>query len=326
MPHTVANHFLESLVTLTQERDSLGLECCMKETLSSLLKLLNLKVLSIEVYRIKDISTLFFSALSAKQDGDDHHDFCQSLMDSYNTSSLQQCQLDNQQLAYLFPLRNQVAHLNAVVAVTIEGAIASQSVVEAIGQLLDVYQNYTNLINDNERDTLTGLLNRKTFDKQINKIMTQLTQSSLRLNDRSVDAHYLAIFDIDHFKKVNDVHGHLIGDEVLLLFSQLMTKTFRETDPLFRFGGEEFVGLFSCAKLNDVEVLLERFRDKLANYAFPQVGRVTVSIGCTRIADKFSPDEYIDKADAALYYAKQHGRNHSFCTYITMCYQHSFIN
>jgi len=68
MPHTVANHFLESLVTLTQERDSLGLECCMKETLSSLLKLLNLKVLSIEVYRIKDISTLFFSALSAKQD------------------------------------------------------------------------------------------------------------------------------------------------------------------------------------------------------------------------------------------------------------------
>jgi len=202
-----------------------------------------------------------------------------------------------------------VAHLNAVVAVTIEGAIASQSVVEAIGQLLDVYQNYTNLINDNERDTLTGLLNRKTFDKQINKIMTQLTQSSLRLNDRSVDAHYLAIFDIDHFKKVNDVHGHLIGDEVLLLFSQLMTKTFRETDPLFRFGGEEFVGLFSCAKLNDVEVLLERFRDKLANYAFPQVGRVTVSIGCTRIADKFSPDEYIDKADAALYYAKQHGRN-----------------
>ncbi|OYZ00199.1 MAG: hypothetical protein B7Y32_05810 [Methylophilales bacterium 16-45-7] len=124
----------------------------------------------------------------------------------------------------------------------------------------------------------------------------------------------MAIFDIDHFKRVNDEFGHLIGDEVLLLFSQMMTKSFRDSDPLFRFGGEEFVGVFGCAQDADIDMVLKRFTDKLQVFNFPQVGRVTASVGYTRLTADSAPSQLVDRADLALYYAKNHGRNRT-CSY-----------
>jgi len=103
---------------------------------------------------------------------------------------------------------------------------------------------------------------------------------------------------------VNDEFGHLIGDEVLLLFSQMMTKSFRETDPLFRFGGEEFVGIFGCAEDSDITAVLKRFTDKLQTFSFPQVGKVTASVGFTKLTDDSAPSQLVDRADLALYYAK----------------------
>jgi diguanylate cyclase (GGDEF)-like protein len=311
LSNNIANHFLESLITLTRERDSLELENCMLKTLGNLLKLIGCDVVSVEVFRLKEISAMFFQALTSAQSTEQpiSTEYCNQLMGSYNTSSYKLCKLDSGEVAHMFPLKNLVAYLNAVVVVKTKNEINSQDTINAICQLLDIYQNYTALINDNERDTLTGLLNRKTFDNKINRIIGQLNHSHMRINDRSVSAHYIAIFDIDHFKKVNDEHGHLIGDEVLLLFSQLMAKSFRDTDPLFRFGGEEFVALFSCAQEKDIETLLTRFNDRLHDFNFPQVGKVTVSIGCVKITGDLMPSQYVDRADMALYYAKNNGRN-----------------
>lgn len=216
----------------------------------------------------------------------------------------------------LYPIKDFAEKVVSVIEITI-----SQQNLEhfdahankAIVMMLEIYQNFTKLMNDNECDTLTGLLNRKTFDSKINKIITQMRTIAKRKEDKSAQFYYLAIFDIDHFKRVNDNFGHLIGDEVLLMFSQLMKQSFRDSDPLFRFGGEEFVGVFGCNHVNDINTILERFRSKMAQFVFPQVGKVTVSAGYTEIQDFDNSSQLIDRADSALYFAKNHGRNQIAC-------------
>lgn len=112
----------------------------------------------------------------------------------------------------------------------------------------------------------------------------------------------------------------MIGDEVLLLLSRLMQDAFRDGDLLFRFGGEEFVGVFSCAEEHDIVMLLDRFKEALAAYVFPQVGQVTISIGCSKMALNVLPNTVLEHADEALYYAKEHGRN-QICYYETLIAQ-----
>jgi diguanylate cyclase (GGDEF)-like protein len=122
-------------------------------------------------------------------------------------------------------------------------------------------------------------------------------------------SNWLAVADIDHFKQVNDTYGHIIGDEVLLLVAQLMRQSFRLGDQLFRFGGEEFVTVLQPVTQDDAQMVLDRFRHNLKNYEFPIVGRVTISIGFTQIHPIDTPTELVGRADQALYFAKQNGRD-----------------
>ncbi len=173
--------------------------------------------------------------------------------------------------------------------------------------LLGFFRNYVLLLNDNQRDHLTGLLNRKSFDDKIMKMILSLSSA----NKRDVDkVHYcLALLDIDHFKRVNDTHGHLLGDEVLLHFAQCMNETFREYDLLFRVGGEEFVVVLRNVDAERAAAVMERFRKVVETHYFPQVGQITASIGVTFIGPADLPGTIIDRADQALYYVKEHGRN-----------------
>ena len=105
--------------------------------------------------------------------------------------------------------------------------------------LAELYGNQLRLIDSRERDQLTGLLNRQAFTN----CFLQLTDSRAAALGSDL---WLAVLDIDHFKRVNDTFGHLIGDEVLLRFARIMECCFRYTDRLFRFGGEEFLVLMRC--------------------------------------------------------------------------------
>ncbi len=175
--------------------------------------------------------------------------------------------------------------------------------------LLDFHQNFLSLLADNERDNLTGLLNRKTLTTQIIKIIRTLQNKHRRTSDKSSEGYCLAVFDIDHFKQVNDSFGHIHGDDVLQLFANLMKDSFRENDQLFRYGGEEFVALLADIDTNQAKIVLDRFRTKIKNYQFPQVGHITASIGVASIRADESPAEATHRADLALYFAKEHGRN-----------------
>ena len=167
--------------------------------------------------------------------------------------------------------------------------------------LADLFANQLRLIESRERDPLTGLLNRQAF-----------TQSYLQLSSGAADqlGHelWLAILDIDHFKRVNDTYGHLLGDEVLLRFARVMENSFRFNDRLFRFGGEEFLVLMRTDGAG-AAVALERFRAAVEAYDFPCVGRVTVSIGFARATAATLAPDLVDVADQALYQAKHAGRN-----------------
>lgn len=185
---------------------------------------------------------------------------------------------------------------------------------------LKVYSNYLTILDESETDTLTGLLNRRTFDNNIEKIIAERSASDgpqtgsgpqhpARRMEGAELPHWLAVMDIDHFKRVNDKFGHLYGDEVLLLFSRNMRHRFRQRDKLFRFGGEEFVVVLDRTSQKNAASVLERFRKAIEDYQFPQVGKVTISIGFVRLDKADVSSSIVGRADQALYYAKDHGRN-----------------
>ncbi|WP_246540605.1 GGDEF domain-containing protein [sulfur-oxidizing endosymbiont of Gigantopelta aegis] len=186
-------------------------------------------------------------------------------------------------------------------------------VLQLVHYLSEIYSNHQLLISLNDKDALTGLYNRKFFDRKMNQLSLESEHQLRRqaeMNKPEISKHsYLAILDIDHFKRINDAYGHLYGDEVLLHFAQQMQKVFRDDDWLFRYGGEEFVVLLKNVGSDMVETILHRFRKHIENYDFPSVGQVTISIGVTQLDNSKMQSEIIDRADNALYYVKEHGRN-----------------
>ncbi len=175
-----------------------------------------------------------------------------------------------------------------------------------IDTILRIMRNHLALLDYGECDTLTGLRNRKTFEASFAKLRQRL-QSIDALPDG--EPSWLGIVDIDKFKSINDTYGHLFGDEVLLLIARLMKQSFRGADQLFRFGGEEFVIVLDRANAAGAEVAFNRLRTTIETHTFPQVGRVTISLGYTQIDPQDAPSICVERADAALYYAKHHGRN-----------------
>ncbi|WP_250208026.1 GGDEF domain-containing protein [Curvibacter sp. CHRR-16] len=183
-----------------------------------------------------------------------------------------------------------------------------------------LYCNVLSLLDYGEKDALTELLNRKTFDAAFFKAAQEQDQAhdkhlgQERRTRSTSDGAWLAVLDIDHFKRVNDNYGHLIGDEVLLLVARIMRSCFRYYDQLYRFGGEEFVILLRCDASDDAKAGLERLRTTIEGYRFPQVGNITVSIGMSDLTSNDIPSQAFGRADKAVYYAKTHGRN-QVCSY-----------
>jgi diguanylate cyclase (GGDEF)-like protein len=174
--------------------------------------------------------------------------------------------------------------------------------------LLTAYQNQRRLLYTLERDTLTQLLNRQTFDRQVWELIRRAGIAASRAESEPSGVA-LGRLDIDHFKAVKDRYGQLYGDKLLRFLAQLMNQRFRHSDLTFRYGGEEF-----CVVLFDVTddvatMIFDRFRQAVATLSFPQIGQCTVSAGFTLIQPVDQPDDLIDRAARALYFAKQHGRD-----------------
>ncbi len=151
------------------------------------------------------------------------------------------------------------------------------------------------------RDRLTRVYNRHRFDEVFAErfIATRRTGSPL----------YLLLFDIDHFKHINDNHGHLVGDQVLIRLVQVIERELGRSAFFARWGGEEFVALVEGRSPAEVTALAERIRLAIERTNFPEVGHVTTSTGIAARLPDDSPDTLVARADQALYRAKEGGRN-----------------
>lgn len=154
------------------------------------------------------------------------------------------------------------------------------------------------------RDTLTGLPNRLAFDERITLEVARMRREN--------GALCLAIWDIDHFKKVNDTFGHQAGDKALHVVGKTLNKLIRDVDMVARYGGEEFVMILPRANLQQAFVVLERIRETLANTAFrfkDQPLKITLSCGVAEFSANETHEAVLARADEALYLAKANGRN-----------------
>ena len=196
----------------------------------------------------------------------------------------------------------------------IEGLQEAGGEDEILARLLRIFSNQMLLLSRNEMDGLTNLYNRQSFDGRIKQLVLNAGRQERRMHHpASAQQSYLALLDIDHFKEVNDRYGHLYGDEVLVQLAQLMSRSFRKDDLMFRYGGEEFAVILTGTTPNICVHVLENFRQKVEAYPFPQVGCKTISVGVTSIVPGEIVDTIINRADKALYYAKENGRNRVCC-------------
>lgn len=216
-----------------------------------------------------------------------------------------------------FPmLLAEAATLSGVAEVQSTHALSAEEISDA-KRLLSMYGNMLDMLDYSECDALTGLWNRKPFDDLFYKTLKPVEQADADQSPDGVEHRsttspsnfWLAMVDIDHFKQVNDTYGHLIGDEVLILVARLLKTSFRAYDRVYRFGGEEFLVVLRSGDHDAAVAAVERFRMNMANYKFPQAGRITASVGVTEIVSGDSPAAACERADQAVYYAKHHGRN-----------------
>ncbi len=151
------------------------------------------------------------------------------------------------------------------------------------------------------QDALTGLQNRRAFDERLRAEIVRAR--------RYREVFSLLLLDIDRFKTINDAHGHDIGDQVLRTLAEILGSRMRQADGLARWGGEEFTLLLPQTDGEGARQLAEQLRGAVAEFRFPGVGRLTISLGIAQFAPHDSVDTLFRRVDQALYAAKDQGRD-----------------
>jgi diguanylate cyclase (GGDEF)-like protein len=158
------------------------------------------------------------------------------------------------------------------------------------------------------RDPLTGLFNRRYFDETLQREIASYRREGTPLS--------ILMLDLDHFKKVNDSYGHAAGDDALRALGRLMRTSFRESDVICRYGGEEFAVVLLNSDLDSAYAKAESFRRQVEQTDLGSngrdMGRMTASVGVACCTEFDFPDQLVQASDAALYQAKRMGRNSTF--------------
>ncbi|MDI3325769.1 diguanylate cyclase [Pontibacterium granulatum] len=176
--------------------------------------------------------------------------------------------------------------------------------VRAVGMVNDITdQKHTeqNLQKLASYDPLTNLLNRR-------EGMTQL-QAQMNMAQRQDTPLGIAFLDVDHFKKINDIHGHQVGDHTLKKLGKVLKKTVRTSDVICRWGGEEFLLFANNSTLNDMITLGEKIRTEIQKAFISDICPITISVGITVASGQENISEVLVRADSAMYRAKENGRN-----------------
>lgn len=326
------NKILQSIIKITEQRDVETLDHGLITALAENLPLKSITLFKLDNQTTKDsLEQVISLSIQSNEKNEAIYSWNDETSAASDNHYAETCLSDRQSASYPNIHDNQVNHLFPLISdhhiIGVLELVSHQDLMnqkELVNDLIKIYGNCLFFINKSERDKLTGLLNRHSFDTKVRRLIkTQQTKQRLAFENKTANEHrrqsaesfaWLAIFDIDHFKRVNDQYGHVCGDEVLLKLSQKMKDFFRSSDLLFRFGGEEFVVILEPIPYVMAQRTLERFREKIESSVFPLVKTITTSGGYIKITDADYPTAFIERADQALYYAKSHGRN-NICNY-----------
>jgi diguanylate cyclase len=183
-------------------------------------------------------------------------------------------------------------------------ATLQEQLVDARSELESQREQVESTMEEARRDALTGLANRRAFDEFLAKCA--------RERERRKAPVTLLMLDVDHFKKVNDRHGHPTGDSVLRGLAHVLAREVRDSDLIARYGGEEFAAVLVGSDIDEAMGVAERIRNAVASSLFRTKKtqlKGTVSIGVTAVQPGEDPAAIVDRADAALYRSKDAGRN-----------------
>jgi diguanylate cyclase len=153
-------------------------------------------------------------------------------------------------------------------------------------------------------DALTGLPNREAYQQRLEQEVNRLQRYGNKLS--------LMVCDIDLFKRINDNYGHLAGDKVLKIIAKSLQVNLRDSDFIARFGGEEFVALLPETSKEEAKIVAEKLRKKVESSPFnfkKEPVQITVSFGISEFGEGDSATDVFERADKALYKAKENGRN-----------------
>ena len=215
-------------------------------------------------------------------------------------------------LQFQFPQMNAYSELlveatTRMQALTLE---AHATIVQGDREVQELSMRNEQLQQAASTDALTGLANRGQFDHELASVVAAGNPVG---GDETVG---LLMLDLDHFKSVNDTHGHAVGDDVLRAVGEVLRKATRRSDLAARYGGEEFVVLLPSVSVSQLEMIAERLRSFISQIAIRLPSgddlRVSASLGGARlgeVGDQETGTELIERADARLYEAKRGGRN-----------------
>ena len=258
-------------------------------------------VIDVEKHTITDINMAAANLIGVKREeiiGKECHQYiCPAEKGKCPITNLNQI-VDRSERVLINAKGENIPILKTVVPLTIKGR---KYLIESFIDISERKRMEEELQRLSVTDNLTQTYNRTKYREVIKREIERTKRTSSPLS--------VAMFDIDHFKAVNDTYGHAAGDYVLKTLSQIAKGNIREIDYLIRWGGEEFVVIALDTDLRGAEVVAEKIRKTIENYNFDKVGRLTVSFGVTQFKQDDTEDSFMKRADDALYQAKEKGRN-----------------
>ncbi len=194
-------------------------------------------------------------------------------------------------------LKSITTKFNEIQSHMTEEVNKANMVISELSQQVKTLEETSNL------DHLTKVFNRRALTSHLDMVCAKENIS---------DQLHLLILDIDDFKMINDKYGHVAGDKILIFIANILRKTLRDGDKIFRYGGEEFILVLNRISMDQCKTIAERLLELVRSNRLIYKGEninVTISIGCTELKTHDNPDSIVSRADKALYRAKHNGKD-----------------
>lgn len=266
------------------------------------------KFLQDAVSTIKKIDTEEFKLQAYEKNAHktSYKDVAISSLNSYQSTNNTFVELTNLHADTLSQCKNETITPKFTRKITEIQSHMSKECTQASELISNLMQQIKTLEHSSNLDPLTKVLNRRALTSYLNKICA---------NGHIRSELHVIMLDIDDFKLVNDTHGHVAGDKILIYLANILRKILRDTDKVFRYGGEEFVIVLNRISQQDcirtTNRILETIRENNLIYMGKTIN-VTASVGVTMHLKNDTPDLLIERADKALYKAKENGKNQMY--------------